>query len=400
MSARRVGNNNRVRRIGRGHGNGVCRAPSSQRRRSRYNFASCLDPDYPADAVGPDHPLRRRQRALVAPHSSRVTAASKPLLPFPAADSSGTLLAQPSRAPPGCPTSPGSVDNRSPVRDCSSKTRDAYAASRVRPAPRVAYLLEPYARNTAPAVALGALYAEAVFGRDATLLVLPADRLLRDTMRSRPLSRARQRKRAPARSRRSDHHTTAAETGYGYLELGGSEGRTGASGVRRLHREPPVPDATRYADRYRRLWNSGMFCCTTAGALCGISPDARRVYSMRRAHVWRPLIAHQDDAVLESMQHSSPPRRRSHSTSPLWSMERRSPWCGVSSAGATLAPGPPSGRTSSNPTQWAIAARVSSRRSPRADAYVHAADRIVAAVDVDGLFIVDTPDAAAGRPSI
>ena len=33
----------------------------------------------------------------------------------------------------------------------------------------------------APAVALGALYCDAVFGGDATMLVLPADHLIRDS---------------------------------------------------------------------------------------------------------------------------------------------------------------------------------------------------------------------------
>src|SRR5690349_11602771 len=43
------------------------------------------------------------------------------------------------------------------------------------------YLLEPCARNTAPAIAAATLYALAEFGEDAQLLVLPADHLIEDT---------------------------------------------------------------------------------------------------------------------------------------------------------------------------------------------------------------------------
>ena len=42
------------------------------------------------------------------------------------------------------------------------------------------FLLEPFGRNTAPAIALGALWAARARGDDAVLLVLPADHLIRD----------------------------------------------------------------------------------------------------------------------------------------------------------------------------------------------------------------------------
>ena len=43
------------------------------------------------------------------------------------------------------------------------------------------FILEPFGRNTAPAVATAALYAEQRHGRDALLLVLAADHLVADS---------------------------------------------------------------------------------------------------------------------------------------------------------------------------------------------------------------------------
>src|SRR5689334_1588021 len=57
-------------------------------------------------------------------------------------------------------------------------TRDTYAAGGHESS--ALYLLEPFGRNTAPAVALGALYAQAKGLGDRVLLVLPADHLIGD----------------------------------------------------------------------------------------------------------------------------------------------------------------------------------------------------------------------------
>src|SRR5450432_1446721 len=65
-------------------------------------------------------------------------------------------------------------------RDYYFHTKDVLAGAVAEAPRRVTYLLEPFGRNTGPAIALGALYTEAVFGADATLVVMPADHLIRD----------------------------------------------------------------------------------------------------------------------------------------------------------------------------------------------------------------------------
>ncbi len=121
-------------------------------------------------------------------------AAPKPFLPLPTDGATGdSLLARTLLRATALPDVAGLLTITH--RDYYLQTRDAYAGAGARSAPRMVYLLEPFARNTASAVALAA-HAEAVYGPDATPLVLPADHLirggLRDQRRAR-LQRARQR---------------------------------------------------------------------------------------------------------------------------------------------------------------------------------------------------------------
>ncbi len=54
------------------------------------------------------------------------------------------------------------------------KSKAAYEATAAAAAPAYTFLLEPCARNTAPAIALAALKIQQQYGPDAIMLVLPA----------------------------------------------------------------------------------------------------------------------------------------------------------------------------------------------------------------------------------
>ena len=110
---------------------------------------------------------------------SRETA-PKPFMPLPGDGANGdTLLARAFLRAAALPDLAGLVTITN--RDYYFHTKDAYASAGAPLPSQVAYLLEPFGRNTGPAIVLGALYAEDTFGPDATLLILPADHLIRDT---------------------------------------------------------------------------------------------------------------------------------------------------------------------------------------------------------------------------
>src|SRR5689334_12245560 len=103
-------------------------------------------------------------------------AAPKPFMPLPDGE---TLLGKTARRALDL----ASVDRLVTItnRDLYFHTKDVYTSAGIAPSDGIVYLLEPFGRNTAPAVALGALFAEARGWHDAVLLVLPADHLIRDT---------------------------------------------------------------------------------------------------------------------------------------------------------------------------------------------------------------------------
>ena len=118
-------------------------------------------------------------------------------------------------------------------------------------------LLEPVARNTAPAIALAALH---VLARDpdATVLVLPADHLIEDEAAFRDAVATALRlgdgQWLVAFGIRPDY----AETGYGYI-LRGDALDEGGYTIGRFVEKPDLATAQRYLAEGGYAWNSGMF---------------------------------------------------------------------------------------------------------------------------------------------
>jgi len=120
-------------------------------------------------------------------------------------------------------------------------------------------ILEPFGRNTAPAVAIAALQLVAQ-GRDELLLVLPADHVLED-------QKAFQRALALATlaAERGEMvlfgiPALRPETGYGYIKSRGDDGLP--DGVTRVQEFVEKPDETRaqqFVESGDYYWNSGMF---------------------------------------------------------------------------------------------------------------------------------------------
>ena len=145
-------------------------------------------------------------------------------------------------------------------RDYYFLTRDEYATHPQAQVDKLPFLLEPVGRNTAPAIVLAAMYAREQFGADATLLVLPADHLIRDLD-----AFAADAARASALARDGWMVTfgirpTHPEIGFGYIHMGaaiaGREGREIGAFVEKPDREK----AETYVASGEYVWNSGMFC--------------------------------------------------------------------------------------------------------------------------------------------
>lgn len=162
-------------------------------------------------------------------------------------------------------------------------SRDEYARHPQAALERLPFLLEPVGRNTAPAIGLAAEYARQHYGEDAVLLVLPADHRIDD------LDAFVADVRRAARLAADDYlvtfgiRPTRAETGFGYLRLGtplaGGVGRELVGFVEK----PDRARAEHYLADGAHLWNSGMFCFRAVALLRAMQEHCPEVYAAVRA---------------------------------------------------------------------------------------------------------------------
>ncbi|PIX95892.1 MAG: mannose-1-phosphate guanylyltransferase/mannose-6-phosphate isomerase [Hydrogenophilales bacterium CG_4_9_14_3_um_filter_63_34] len=122
----------------------------------------------------------------------------------------------------------------------------------------LAIFLEPVGRNTAPAAAIAALHLLKQ-DADAVMLLLPADHLIRDVPAFH--TAIGEGMKAVA----SSHLVTfgivpdAPETGYGYIQQGAALDACGAHNVARFVEKPRREDAEQFLASGDYFWNSGMF---------------------------------------------------------------------------------------------------------------------------------------------
>lgn len=124
-------------------------------------------------------------------------------------------------------------------------------------------ILEPVARNTAPAIALAALQARSMEA-NPTLLVLAADHMIRDVNEFQRVVTLAVEAAAEGRIATFGVQPTHPETGYGYIKT--ETGNTGGGfyfPVEQFVEKPDLATAEQYLAAGCYYWNSGMFVFNT-----------------------------------------------------------------------------------------------------------------------------------------
>lgn len=251
-------------------------------------------------------------------------------------------------------------------------------------------LLEPMARNTAPAIAVAAMAAMAqAQGNDPVLLVLPSDHLIADTA-------AFVQAVTVARQAAQDGQLvtfgivpTHAETGYGYIQASSPLRPDAATPVTQFCEKPDLQTAQAFLKAGSYTWNSGMFVFKASVFLreldahqpellkaCRLAWEAARqdlefIRLDAAGFAQCPSISI-DHAVMEKTSHSS--------VVPLDA--------GWSDVGAWSA-------------VWEVLPHDDNGNCSRGDvmfescqnSYVHAQERLVALCGVEDLVVVETKDA-------
>lgn len=271
-------------------------------------------------------------------------------------------------------------------RDHYFLSHDELAKQKIQPR----HMLEPCGRNTAPAIALAALWA-AEQG-DPCLLVMPADHLIADLA---SFDTSVQQARVLAKDGflvLFGVRPTAPETGFGYIEMGDNIGEH-ANSVKRFVEKPDAPTASQYLAQGNYVWNSGIFCFKAStilaamGAHCpALLHAAREVWQKTRVNGDKTeLAAEFSDIDSISIDYAVMEKARNIAV-----ISGNFGWndIGAWNAVADATPADAHGNTVNLQTTGAETIVIDSRNT-----HIESQNRLVAAIGLDNLLIIDTPDA-------
>jgi mannose-1-phosphate guanylyltransferase/mannose-6-phosphate isomerase len=255
-----------------------------------------------------------------------------------------------------------------------------------------AILLEPVGRNTAPAIALAAQAAIAARGEDALLLVLPADHTLRDLEAFQAAIRTAVTAGEQGKLVAFGIVARSPETGYGYIRRG--EGTEAVRPIAQFVEKPDLERAQQFIASGEYFWNSGMFLFGARRFLDELArhaPDiaeacARASATARRDTDFTRIDAQAFSACRsESIDYAVMEKTRDAVMVPL-----DADWNDVGSWTALhdILPADAQG----NVTRGDVLLE------DTANCYVHADSRLVAALGLRDLVIVETADAVLVAP--
>ena len=247
-------------------------------------------------------------------------------------------------------------------------------------------ILEPVGRNTAPAIALAALQI-AQEDPEALMLVLAADHVIEDQQAFIDSVN-----KAAAQAQENTLVTFGivpdpAETGYGYIKRGEKHGDCFT--VDKFVEKPDAETAQTYLDSGDYYWNSGMFVFKASTYLAELKKHQPDILiacekAMQKTTPDSDFIR-VDKAAFEACPDDSIDYAVMEKTSLALVVPMDAKWSDVGSWSAL----------------WDISKKDSDNNSTRGDVlihnatnnYINAEQRLVAAVGVDNLVIVETKDA-------
>jgi len=248
------------------------------------------------------------------------------------------------------------------------------------------YILEPFGRNTAPAIAAAALQVAKMHGPDAILLVLAADHLIANQAGFQKavieaIDLAQQGKLVTF-----GIEPDAPETGYGYIEADGNR-------VLRFVEKPVLEKAKEYLASGHFLWNSGIFCFAAGTMLQQMEKHCPAILSATRACMEQSRLAtgdgfsqlELDAAAFKNVPDDSIDYAVMEKSDQVAVVPCNIGWCDIgswSAVGDLTEPDSKGNRIEGEVQLHDVN-----------NCFIQSSERMVGAVGVSNLIIVDTPDA-------
>lgn len=248
------------------------------------------------------------------------------------------------------------------------------------------FILEPFGRNTAAAIVAAALAVCETHGPDAVMLVLAADHLVLDQAAfsgvvTEAMMMAHQGKLVTFGIR-----PHAPETAYGYIEAEGHQ-------VLRFVEKPSLESAQEYFVSGRFLWNSGMFCFTASNLLKAVNEHCADILLATKACMEQSRKAkgsgftqiELDAASFAAVRNDSIDYAVMEKSQDVAVIPCDIGWSDIGSWTALGDLSPPD--SDGNRVQGDVILHNTQNST------IHATNRVVGAVGVKNLVIIDTPDA-------
>ena len=160
-------------------------------------------------------------------------------------------------------------------RDLFFKTEDEYREINSTKL-ATSFILEPFGRNTSAAIAAAALHTAKAHGPDTLMLVLAADHLIADQAAFAEAVGLAVNLAQQGNLVTFGIQPDAPETGYGYIEAQGNK-------VLRFVEKPTLEKAQEYLASGNFLWNSGMFCFKASTMLHAMEQHCPDIISAAKA---------------------------------------------------------------------------------------------------------------------
>lgn len=243
------------------------------------------------------------------------------------------------------------------------------------------FLLEPVARNTAPAIALACFS----LNPEDIVLVSASDHLIKDEEAyKKVISKAKE-------LAQEDNLVTFgitpkyAETGYGYIEANGED-------VKAFHEKPDAKTAQLYLEAGNFYWNSGMFCFKAGVFLEELKLHSPKIYEMSKEALqiqtekkaFENTIRIDHEAMINIPEDSIDYAVMEKSSK----VKVVAADMGWSDLGSFDSLDEELDKDENNNTNSKNLYAVDAKNN-----FIYAKERAVALVDVDDLIVVDTPDA-------